>query len=406
MTEKQRLDVFEQVWKLVNEHFHDADFNGVDWQKMRREYEPGIAACTNTDSLSLLLNDMLFELNSSHCGVGPLSEIERVISPYLFAAGDIGIDVRILDGRIVVTTVSASSPADRAGVKPGFTINSIDGLALSEIEARVRFRPPFNERNRKFHLTSEVLRGLYGEPNTTVTLAFTDEAEQSHSRTLMRTERKQAVLLGAGLPPAFPRSSAMRLTGKIACLRFNAFRPSDMEHVLDDVAKVADSEGLVIDLRGNDGGSVEGMKLLLGRFVSRPMKYGAYVNRHERDEDSIAPAGDRYRGKVVLLVDEMSISAAENMAGIFQQLGIGKVIGQRTPGQMLWGEGYVLHDSIALAIPVYRLEYLNGRNPENNGISPDVEVRLKKEELLRGKDTQLEKAVEVLKSEIRKQEAY
>ncbi len=138
---------------------------------------------------------------------------------------------------------------------------------------------------------------------------------------------------------------------------------------------------------------------MLGRFVSERRIYGTYINRSEQNEDFIVPVDTKYQGKVVLLVDEMSISGAENMAGIVQQFSIGKIIGNQTPGQMLWGNGYLINDSIALAIPIYKLEYLNGFNPENNGIIPDIEIKLKRTDLLQGKDTQLEKAIDYLLNE-------
>jgi len=169
---------------------------------------------------------------------------------------------------------------------------------------------------------------------------------------------------------------------------------------LNNLKKVNKSKGLIIDLRGNDGGSIEGMKLLLGRFVSERRKYGTYINRNERNEDFIEPVGTKYQGKVVLLVDEMSISGAENMAGIVQQFNIGKIIGNQTPGQMLWGNGYLINDSIALAIPIYKLEYPNEFNIENSGIKPNIEIELKRTDLLQGKDTQLEKAIEHINNQI------
>jgi len=142
------------------------------------------------------------------------------------------------------------------------------------------------------------------------------------------------------------------------------------------------------------------MKLLLGRFVTKRIKYGTYINRNERNEDFIEPTGNKYQGQVVILVDEMSVSGAENMAGIIQYFKIGKVIGNQTPGQMLWGNGYLINDRIALVIPIYKFEYPNGFNPENNGITPDIEIELKREDLLEGRDTQLEKAIEYLNKNI------
>ena len=89
------------------------------------------------------------------------------------------------------------------------------------------------------------------------------------------------------------------------------------------------------------------------------------------------------------------------MARIVKQFNIGKVIGKQSPGQLLWGNGYFINDSILLAIPIYKLEYTNGFNPENNGITPDIELALNRNDLLNGKDTQIEKAIQYLEKNIR-----
>lgn len=95
VTENERIVLFEQVWNKINDHFYDPNFNGIDWNKKYTVYKTKIKNCNNTDSLFLILNKMLFELNSSHCGVGLLSELDNVISPYIFKKGEIGIDIRI-----------------------------------------------------------------------------------------------------------------------------------------------------------------------------------------------------------------------------------------------------------------------------------------------------------------------
>jgi len=396
MTMSDRIDLFEQVWSSVNEHFYNPDFNGINWQKKRIEYKTKIENCSNTDSLFLILNKMLFELNSSHCGVGLLSELDNVVSPYIFSNGEIGIDIRIIEDQIMITKVLDSSPAKNANFKEGYIIERIDGLTINDIENTIKYKPPFNSRNKKFHLTSEVLRHIYGQANTDVKIDFLDENDRVHSKILTRKNRQNGISLGGGLPPAFLRSESCFILDSIAYLSFNAFKPASLDHVLSKLEKVNRSKGLIIDLRGNDGGSIEAMKRLLGRFVSERKKYGTYINRNEQNEDFIDPINPKYQGKVVLLVDEMSISGAENMAGIVQQFHIGKVIGNQTPGQMLWGNGYLLNDSIALAIPIYKLEYPNGFNIENNGVKPDIEIELKRTDLLQGRDTQLEKAIEYL----------
>ena len=400
--DKENIAVFEQIWNNVNEHFYDKNFNGVDWDDKYKEYKTKIENCNNTDTLLFRLNKMLFELNSSHCGVGLLSELDKDLSPYLFKNGEIGLDIRIIEYKIVVTSVLKNSAADIAKIKPGYIIDKIDGLTISDIEKLVKYRPPYNERNKIFHLTTEVLRHLYGQAETNVKIDYSDKNNQAHSEIITRTKRQNGISLTEGMPTLFVESDSYFVTKDIAYLSFNVFQPAALDHVLTKLENVSNSKGLIIDLRGNDGGSIEAMKLLLGRFVSDTKKYGTYINRNERNDDFIEPLGKIYSGEVVLLIDEMSISGAENMAGIVKQFDIGKIIGNQSPGQLLWGNGYFINDRILLAIPIYKLEYLNGFNPENNGIIPDIEIKLNRNDLLKGKDTQQEKAVRYLEKNINK----
>ena len=101
-------------------------------------------------------------------------------------------------------------------------------------------------------------------------------------------------------------------------------------------------------------------------------------------------------GADVILVDELSVSAAENFAGIMQKSGFATVIGQRTPGQLLWGEGFPLDDDVMALIPVAEIIYPDGTSLEGVGVKPDREIELNRDSLLNGVDTQLQAAVELL----------
>jgi len=399
LTESERLDLFDQVWNTVNEQFYDPHFNGINWQAKYEQYKPLIANSSQTDSLFKLLNNMLFELNSSHCGIDLLSNLKNNASPYIFMDGTIGIDIRVIDSEIIIVEVIPNSSAAVSNLKTGYVIKEIDGLSLVDFKKTTNYKPPFNRRNKIFHLTTEILRHIYGKPESSVTLDYLDENNNLKSVRLIRTQRKEGISLVDWLPPLFVESESFFLTDNIAYLRFNAFQPDNLEHVIDDLKKISHTKGLIIDFRGNDGGSIEAMKRLLGRFVSERKKYGTYINRNEENEDFIEPIGNKFKGKIVVLVDEMSISGAENSSLLLQQLNIATIIGNQTPGQLLLGNVYRINDTISLVIPIYKLEYPNGFNPENNGITPDIEIELNRKDLLNGKDTQLERAIEYLTNE-------
>jgi len=247
MTRSERIQIFEHVWNTVNEHFYDPNFNGIDWNKKHDEYKTKIENCNSTDDFFSLLNKMLFELNSSHCGVGLLSELSQAVSPYIFSNGEIGIDIRIIDNQIVITKVLKYSPADNANIKKGYIIEKIDDLTIKDFENLTKYKPPFNDRNKKFHLTSEILRHIYGQPGTKVKIDFLDENNKSHTKTLTRKERQNGILLGGGMPPAYLKSESYFITKNIGYLSFNAFNPPDLEHVLHNLEKVNNTKGLIID---------------------------------------------------------------------------------------------------------------------------------------------------------------
>jgi C-terminal processing protease CtpA/Prc len=394
---RERINIFNHLGKLVDENFYDPDFNGIDWGQKQEEYLPKIRECTNSDEFFDTMNEMLFELNSSHCGVGLISDRDDALSPYVFGQGSPGFDIRITDNQIVITEVRKNSSADSNRLKTGMIIEKIDGVSLAEIEKEVIYRPPYNERNKKYHLTREVVKRIFGDPFTELTVEVRIFSGKLRAVTLFRDLRTGKISLSL-VPLACLEVGSHYINNDIAYLRFNVFLHNQFEDILKEYEKIKHSKKLIIDLRGNDGGSIDKMKTLLGKFVRERILYGTYINRHERNPDYIEPDEETYRGEVVVLVDEMSISAAENMAGIFQRLNLGTVIGTQTPGQLLWGNGYSINDSIICVLPIYKLEYVDGYNPENNGVVPDIVVDLSIAALSSGIDSQLARAVRYLKT--------
>ena len=58
--------VFEEVWQTVDENFYDPNFNGVDWQAIRKQYQPQAAQAQSTQAAAVVINQMLSELQTSH----------------------------------------------------------------------------------------------------------------------------------------------------------------------------------------------------------------------------------------------------------------------------------------------------------------------------------------------------
>jgi iron(II)-dependent oxidoreductase len=141
VTNEVYLEVFEVAWRTVDETYFDPEFGGLDWDAVHNEYGPMVAAAQDEETLYQILNQMLWTLDVSHTGVGP-GDMWQSVEPVAFAQAEIGIDVRLLDGQAVITRVEAESPAEEAGLRPGFVIRDIMEIRIGNTFMQCTGRQP------------------------------------------------------------------------------------------------------------------------------------------------------------------------------------------------------------------------------------------------------------------------
>ncbi len=389
--------IFEESWKIVNERFYDYKFGGIDWKKIKDKYKHIQHSKTDKD-FYFELNKMLFELNSSHLGIGTISSLKNNISPYMFASGSIGIDIRTINDEIIISKVNPELTGYKLGLRTGFIIKKINGLNIADFIKQTAFRPPFNQNNYKFHLTSTILRNIYGKADTHVLIKYSDNNGLIRSIKIKRIKRSNDIILSENTPPVFIEIESKILKENIGYLRFNGFQPPIPSNLNTAITDLMSTKGLIIDLRGNDGGSTDAMKFILNRFVNQRVKYCTWVGRRGKRDDYLSPM-QSYEGQVVVLVDEMSISAAEHFALSLQKLGIASIVGTQTPGQLLAGQGFFIQENVLLVVPIEKIVYPDGFNPEGKGVTPDFKIKLDKNLLIKGIDNQLDKAYNILRHE-------
>jgi carboxyl-terminal processing protease len=119
------------------------------------------------------------------------------------------------------------------------------------------------------------------------------------------------------------------------------------------------------------------------------------------EEVYLDEVADAYPGVVVILVDELSQSSSEEFTGSLQALGRATIIGSRTPGSCLVMNIELLPNGAILIYPYAQSQTPDGRVLEDNGVIPDIEIALDREQLLQGYDGQLEAAIEYAEEQIR-----
>ena len=395
---EEYLDIFELVWQTVNENYFDPTFGGLDWNEVRERYRPQIAAAQDDETFYVTMNKMLFELNVSHIGVVPPGEEEQ-LEPVLSAEGSVGMDIRLLDGDAVIVSCGPGSPAAQAGLRPGFVVQRVNGKTVEQWADEVVLIPPLHERNERKRLTAKLQEQFYGPVATTVDLVYLDAHDEAHEIVLQRAERDGKVDLGAGLPSFYVEFESRRLDQDIGYVRFNAFIPPIDQRFPEALESLRDTRGLIIDLRGNHGGVFEVRKPLAEQLVQERTLFWSYKLRDSIEEVYLEPVQDAYGGPLVVLIDVMSASSAEEFSGALQAIGRAVVVGERSAGVCVRMEVKQLPNGALLMVPFAQTRTADGSVLEGNGVTPDIEVALDRDLLLQGIDSQLEAAIDYVEGQ-------
>jgi carboxyl-terminal processing protease len=387
------LEVFEVVWSTVDRTYFDPDFGGLDWSAVHDEYEPLVRVAENDAELYLLLNEMLWELNVSHTGAGPADEFLSV-EPVVWEDGEIGIDVRLLDGQVVITRVEAGSPAKKAGLRPGFVIQEIERTSIEQIlaEAQQHLGPPHNDQGRTDILTRRLLSKIYGDPGTCVTLAYLDEQDELRAGCVERVRRPRVGQMGDVIPPAHLEFESKCLESGVGYVRFNTFHRDLIPDMVEAVAALQETPGIIIDLRGNPGGDPTVCERLAAQFLDGRVFFGSFRARSGTIARFVS-GENVYPGSLVILIDALSYSGSEYFSSSMQAVGRAVIIGERSPGGATGMDVKALPNGALLGYPVIQLITPGGKVLEGHGVIPDITVTLERSQLLKGIDAQLEAGI-------------
>ena len=196
----QYIKIFETVWNKVNKNYYDPAFGGLNWKDSHDRYLPKVKVVENDQDFYRLVNRMLWELNVSHANLIPPGNLARS-EPLVCAEGSPGLDIRLLNGEAVITSVKSGSPAWEAGLRPGYIIQAVDEIPVEQIvqEAELLMRPPYNCRGRKGIFTKAVLSRIYGAPGTKVLIRYSEDRGEECDTSLIRIKRSGRALGPKGM---------------------------------------------------------------------------------------------------------------------------------------------------------------------------------------------------------------
>jgi carboxyl-terminal processing protease len=396
------IDSFERVWTTIRDKHWDPKLGGLDWQAIHDEYRPRIEAAKDAAAVRELLNQMLGRLKQTHLGVFPGSvyhDLEKGAKPAGKAANEIddatpGVDLRILDGRAIVTEVEPGSPAESQGVKVGWDLVKVDDAEVPKLIARVT-EQMHGQSLIDYALRAALLRRMEGPASETVAVEFMDGADQKVALKLGRAKQRGNKMGLGNLPERHVWREWRRLPDNIGYVRLSIFLdPDGMEKTMREaIAGCRDCKGFILDVRGNPGG-IAGLAMgVAGWFTDRSgLQLGTSYMRGMTLKMVIFPRPEPFRGPLAVLIDSCSVSTSEILAGGLKDIGRGRLFGTRTAAAALPSVIDRLPNGDGFQYPVANYISQGGKPLEGIGAIPDEEIRVTRRQLLEGKDPALDAA--------------
>ena len=368
--------IFQESWRYQRDFFYDPNVHGADWDAVKRRYEPLVEHVRHRADLNYIIDQVNGELSVGHSfvGGGDLPDVESSRSAAL------GADLRAEGRHWRIVRIytheswnpSLRAPLDRPGLRvaEGHYLLAVDGVDMTDQDDPYRLLEGTRGRQTLLHVNDR----------PTMDGAWTVTVEPIASETALRqrawvedNRRRVDELSGGRLAYVWVPN-----TGQPGVISFDRYYFSQQ-----------DRTGAVIDERFNGGGLLDDYMVDL---MNRELR-AAITNEAAGGSPMRLPAG--VLGPKVLLINKMAGSGGDYFPWIFSKLGIGPLIGTRTWGGLVAScSPYPMKDGGFVTSPCNAVfEPGVGWVAENEGVPPDIEIRMDARTVAQGRDPQLERAV-------------
>jgi len=377
--DEEFAEMFEQSWRALSENFYDPNFHGANWNAVREKYRPLVQHVALREDFYDLVSLMMGELNASHLGIQGMPSLPEQVT------ADLGLifDDKYQGPGLKVAEILKRGPADRRGLKlkPGDIILSIDKMTLGP--------------------NLDLAVALNDKVNETVSCEVTSDPAD-----LKATRQVELLAVGrasirALMYDRWVADNAKRVAelsnGKLGYIHIPSMDDDGLDHFVRALySDNFDKEAIVLDVRYNSGGNTHDKVLnyLGGK------QHTLFYQRHGGMGAVLTSSDRKFTKPLVLLINNRSYSDAEILPHAFRTLGLGKLVGQPTGGLVIGTTSYRLIDGTLFRVPRTGVFTVKGVNMEKQGVVPDFLIETHPDQMAKGIDLQLEKAVAVLTQDV------
>lgn len=354
-------DMLNEVKKEIKSKYYDSTYHGVDIDAQFKLAEEKLNKAASLGQAFGIIAQAVLELNDSHTTFYPPSRPARF---------EYGWRMQMIGDKCFVTAVKPKSDAEKQGLKPGDEILSIEGFrptrkdlwkmnyyynALSpRAGLNLKVQSPNAKEVRELNIASKVT------PLKNV-LSFEDLIHD-YSLNGNRVIEHRFVKMGNTVIWKMPSF---------------ATDPDLIDTIMR--GRISQSANLILDLRNNGGGYVVSLEGLAGYFVDKDTKIADLKGRKEmKPQMAISKGKDVYKGKLIVLIDADSGSAAEIFARFIQLEKRGVVIGEQSSGKVMQSRPVTMQTG-ADSFSLYGMNLTNAdvimsdeKSLENIGVMPQI----------------------------------
>ena len=377
--------IFNEAWRINRDYFYATNMHGVDWNAARQKYAQFLPHLATRNDLNLVIQWMCSELAVGHHRVGGG---DYLYQPKNVPGGLLGADYSVENGRYRFKKVYGGlnwnpqlrSPLTEPGVnvKAGEYLLAVRGADL---------RPPANLYSLFENTSGKIIEITVG-PNP----------DGSGSRTVQVVPiPNEAALRNRDWVEGNLKKVDEATGGRVAYVYVPNTTNLGHTYFKRYFFPQANKEAIIVDERFNGGGQAADYYIdILKRPVASywAMRYGADLKN---------PSAS-IQGPKVMLIDETAGSGGDYLPWMWRKFGMGKLIGKRTWGGLVGILGFpVLMDGGGVTAPNFAIwTPEEGWIVENVGVPPDIEVEQMPADVINGRDPQLEKAIQVVMEELKK----
>ena len=290
----------------------------------------------------------------------------------------IGAQLGIKDDKITVVSPIEGSPAEKAGLKAGDVILKVDGNEITEPNL------------------DKTIATIRGEKGQEVTLTVLREGSEYLDISIVRDEIKVVSVKGE------------IIDGNIGYIRISSFDEDVAKDFKNKIVELKSQgmKGMILDLRGNPGGSLSEAVNVASQFIPKGKVVTYTIDKYDKKQEAKSVGGEAEGMPLVILIDGGSASASEVVTGALRDYEAGTIIGTTSFGKGIVQQLIEFKDGNGgLKVTTSKYYTPNGENIHKIGIKPDIEVEIPKDilekEYDRSIDPQFNKGLEVIKEKIK-----